>query len=114
MSDAKINIKNNKLNFYYEIESPLSTKPLQINISSGLTVKSGKVALNGLQQTSSNKLINTSKLISILDKTSPLAFTSDIMNNKNSKVYIDSVNIKDNIIHIKGLVLIPKNVITKG
>lgn len=107
VNEAKIELKNNKL--YYLLEIPTYvTKPLKITVSSGINVKNGRIQLTGLK-VPNNPFINTSKIINALEKTNPFAFYSDIMDNKESKVYVDSVKIINDVLHIKGLVLIPKN-----
>lgn len=108
VNDARMEIRNNKV--YHILEIPMYvTKPLKITVSSGLNVKNGRIHLTGLN-IPNNPLISTSKIKSALEKTSPFAFYSDIMDNKESKVYVDSVKIINDIILIKGLVLLPKNI----
>lgn len=108
VNDARMEIRNNKV--YHILEIPMYvTKPLKITVSSGLNVKNGKIHLTSLN-VPNNPLISTSKIKSALEKMSPFAFYSDIMNNKESKVYVDSVKIINDVIQIKGLVLLPKNI----
>jgi hypothetical protein len=105
-SDVKVQIKNNKLYFIFEIPTYI-TKPIKITISSKLNVNNGRIYLSSLHTSNTN--YNSRKLISILEKTSPLTFYSGIMDNKDSRVYVDSVKIINNVIVINGLVLLPKN-----
>ncbi len=106
INDISTQIRNNKVYFIFEIPT-FVTKPVKVTLSSGLNVKNGKIHLSGLQ---SNSTVNSKKLLYILEQTNPLSFTSDIMDNKKSKLYVDSVKIINDTIVIKGLVLIPKNV----
>lgn len=108
INDIKTQIRNNKIYFIFEIPTFI-TKPIHLTISSKLNVKNGKIQLSELKS-SNNTFVNTKKLLYILEKTNPIAFTSDIMNNKKSKIYVDSVNIINDTIEIKGLILIPKDI----
>lgn len=107
ITDAKINIRNNKLYFKFEVPTYV-TKPIQLTVSSGLNVKNGRVHITALN-IPNNSVINRQKIMDALEKTNPFAFNSDIMDNK-SNISVDSVKIVNDIIVIRGLVLIPKNI----
>lgn len=100
-------IRNNKVYFIFEIPT-FVTKPIKLTLSSGVTVKNGRLQLTGLQSDNTN--INIKNLTKIIEKINPITFTSDIMNNNNSVVSLDSAKIINDTVVIKGLVLIPKNV----
>lgn len=106
VNDAKIEIRNNKLYFIFQIPTYV-TKPIQLTISSKLNVKNGRINLTSIQ-VPKNNIINTQRLVNAIEKTNPFSFNSAIMDN-NSKISIDSVNIVNDIIVVKGLVLIPKS-----
>lgn len=101
-------IRNNKVYFIFEIPT-FVTKPIKLTLSSSVTIKNGRLQLTGLQS-ANNTNINIKKLTKILEKFNPITFTSDIMNNNNSVVSLDSAKIINDTIIIKGLVLIPKNI----
>ena len=108
ISDINLKIRNNKIYFMLKLTTPFVTKPISITVSSGINVKNGRIQLTGLKSIN-NKVVDNERLYYMLEKINPLAFTSEIMNNKNAKVSIDSAKILNDVIIIKGLVLIPKN-----
>ena len=81
-------------------------------LKSDIEIKNGRLGLKQLQTVNTVAGINLTPLVKLLEKTSPIAFTSAIMDNENSKVSVDTIKIVNNVIVINGYVLIPKNVTT--
>ncbi|MBQ9688817.1 hypothetical protein IJV79_04195 [bacterium] len=107
ISEFKTEVRNDKIYFIFHIPTYI-TKPIHLTLSSKINVVNGKVRLTGFQ-TGNNSFINPNKIIYVLQNTIPLAFKTDIMDNKDSKVYVESAKIIGDKIYIDGIVLIPKN-----
>lgn len=110
LQGANIELKNNKLYFTINLTSPLSAKPIPIVISSDLKVEDGNIVVTKVSLVNLYTAIDLSKATSLLNILNPLTFSTDILNNKNSKMSIQTVNIIGDRIFVTGNILIPKNV----
>lgn len=109
LNGADVEIKNNKLYFTINVISPMSAKPLSMVIASDLKVENGQIVLTKLYFTNLFAIVDLSKMTYLLNALNPLTFSTDILNNKDSKMKINSVDIIGDRIFIKGNILIPKN-----
>ena len=110
LNGADVQVKNNKLYFTIKVTSPMSTKPILIVVRSDLKVEEGRIVMTKLDFVNLFTVIDLSKVTYLLNALNPLTFSTDILNNKNSKMSIQDVNIIGDRIFIKGNVFIPKNV----
>lgn len=109
LSSTDIQIKNNKLYFTINVTTPLSTKPLSIVVRSDLKVQDGDIVLTKLDIVNLYTVLDLSKVTYLLNALNPLTFSTEILNNKNSKMSIQSVEIIGDRIYIGGNIFIPKN-----
>lgn len=110
LDSADVQIKNSKLYFTINVTTPMSAKPLPIVVSSELKVEDGNIVLTKVSLINIYTVIDLSKMTYLLNILNPLTFSTDIFNNKDSKVNIQNVNIMDDKITINGNIFIPKNV----
>lgn len=111
VSGADVQIKNNKLYFTINVTSPLSAIPISVIVRSDIKVEEGKIVLTRFDLVNPFTVIDLSKAAYILNALNPLTFSTNILNNKNSKMRVQSVDIIGDKILIKGTVFIPKNTI---
>lgn len=110
LSGAGVNIKNNKLNFRIKITSELLLdKPMDIDISTDLNVEDGRIVLTKVDLGDINKKVDLSKVGYRLNAMNPLTFSLDVLENKNTKMCIKSVEIIGDKIIVNGNIFIPKN-----
>ncbi|MDD3436645.1 MAG: hypothetical protein PHC64_05790 [Candidatus Gastranaerophilales bacterium] len=109
LTGADIQIKNNKLYFTIKVTSPMSAKPVSIVIRSDVKVEDGNIILTKLDLVNLLTVIDLSKLTYLLNVLNPLDFSMDVMNNKNSRMSVETVDIIGEKIVIKGTVFIPKS-----
>ena len=109
LSGADIQIKNNKLYFTIKVTSPMSAKPIPILVRSDLKIEEGRIVMTKVDFVNLFTVIDLSKATYILNALNPLTFSTDILNNKNSKMSVQSVDIIGDKIFIKGTIFIPKN-----
>ena len=106
----KAQIKGDRLVFSMNIVSPLTLgEPKMITSSMGMSVENGKILFTDVQTTPSIANANLNTLLPILNKLNPLTFKSNILNNPKSIIKIKDVNIINDKIIVKGLVIVPKN-----
>lgn len=109
LSGAGVSIKNNKLYFKVRIVSHLLLeKPLDIEISTELDAKNGRIALNKIDLKNVVKGVDLSKVAYQLNTINPLTFSLELFENKNTKMCINTIEIAKNKIIINGNIFIPK------
>lgn len=110
LSGADIKIKNNKLYFTVKITSQLLlAKPLDVVMATDLKVEDGRIVFTKLNLEGLVKGVDLSKVAYQLNAMNPLAFSLDVLENKNTKMCIQHVDIINDKIFIKGYIFIPKN-----
>lgn len=109
LEGADVQIKNNKLYFTIKVILPMSEKPMLISIRSDLKVEDGRIVVTKLDFMNLYTVIDLSKATYLLNAINPLTFSIDILNNKNSKMSVQDVDIIGDKIITKGVIFIPKN-----
>lgn len=109
LSGADVQIKNNKLYFTIKVTTPMSSKPIPVVVSSDLKVEEGRIVVTKVALENLFTVIDLSKATYLLNALNPLTFSTDILDNKDSKMSIKSVDIIGDKIFITGNVFIPKN-----
>jgi hypothetical protein len=113
LSSADVEVKNNKLYFTVDVTSPVSSKPLSMSIASDLKVEDGQIVMTKLYFTNVFAIVDLSKMAYVLNALNPLTFSTDVLNNKGTKMKVNSVDIIGDRIFVKGNILIPKNTVKK-
>lgn len=109
LDGADVQIKSGKLYFTINVTSPLSSKPIPIVIRSSVKVEDGDIVLTKIDLVNAYTVIDLSRLTYLLNMINPLTFSTEILENKNSKMSVKTVDIIDDKITIKGTVFVPKN-----
>lgn len=109
LSGAGVDIENNKLHFKIKVTSELLLeKPLDIDMSSNLNAKNGRIVLTKIDLKNVVKGVDLSKVANQLNSVNPLTFSLEVLENKNTKMCINHVEIVGNKIMINGNIFIPK------
>lgn len=110
LSGAGVDIKNNKLYFKIKIVSQLLLeKPLDVEMSTNLNAKNGRIILTKIDLKNVVKGVDLSKVANQLNSINPLTFSLEVLENKNTKMCINNVKIVGNKIMINGNIFIPKS-----
>jgi len=110
LSGADVAIKNNKLYFTVKVTSQLLlTKPLDIVLATDLKAQDGRIVMTKVDLGGLAKGVDLSKVANQLDAMNPLAFSLNVLENKNTKMCIKDVKINGDRITISGNIFIPKN-----
>lgn len=113
LSGADVQVKNDKIYFTIKVTTPMSSTPLPIIISYSMKVEDGRIELTKVALVNIYSVFDLSKATSILNLLNPLTFSTDILNNKVSKISIQNVDIKGDKICLNGQIFIPKNAVNK-
>lgn len=110
LSGAGVDIKNNKLYFKIKIVSQLLLeKPLDVEMSTNLNAKNGRIILTKIDLKNVVKGVDLSKVANQLNSINPLTFSLEVLENKNTKMCINNVKIVGNKIMLNGNIFIPKS-----
>lgn len=109
LEGADVSIKNNKLNFAIKLYAPFS-KSITIKVKADLKVEDGQIVLTKLDVPSAFTRFDLSKLTYLLNILNPLDFSLNVIENKDTRMSVQSVQFIDDKLLITGDVFIPKNV----
>jgi len=98
-----------KLRFSVKVLSPLTYyEPKTVSTTMALGVENGRLIFTEFTTVPQIKT-NLSSVIPLINKINPFVVNIAIMNNPDSHIKIDSINIINDRIFVKGLVIVPKN-----
>lgn len=106
---TKVAIKSGKFYYIIGFNIPFSSVEQKIVIQSDLNIKDGNIDLTNTKIVSGNLKIDARKLNYLMKKLNPLEFAVNIIENKNANVYVRDVEIVNDNVITKGVVVIPKN-----
>lgn len=109
LEGADVQIKNSKLYFTIKVTPPMTATPIPVVVRTDLKVEDGKIVLTKFDFVNPFMVIDLSKAAYILNVLNPLTFSTSILNNNNSEMKIQNVDIVGDKIVINGNVFIPKN-----
>lgn len=108
ISSTESSIRGNKFYYTMYIDVPF-VKKQKIELAADLKVTDGKINLKNTRLTSNSKTLDLNKVDSLMKHINPLDFSVNIFDNRNAKISVKNVAIKNNIIIADGLVIIPKD-----
>ena len=108
VSSTEASIRGNK--FYYTIGISIPFMKVQkLALRADLSVKDGQINFENTRLTSNSFNFDLRKVNSIMQYLNPLDFSVNILDNKNARIFIRNVAIKNNVIHAEGVVIVPKD-----
>ena len=84
-------------------------KTQKIEIVGDLKVTDGRISLQDTRLSSNSRTMDLKKIDSIMSYINPLDFSINIFNNKDAKLHVRNVAIKNNIIIAEGIIIVPKD-----
>ena len=108
ITNAKIGVKSSKLVYTIYYKLPLVKSEQHMSISSDVYIKDGKIKLKNSKLLSNLLKLDASKIISLLSPVNPLDFSIHV-DEKEAKINVDTVDLKGNMVDVKGIAIIPKD-----
>ena len=108
VASTESSIRGNKLYYSFTVNIPFM-KPQKIELTADLKVKNGQIDFENTRLSSNSFKFDLKKVDTLMNLLNPLDFSINIFDNKNAKVYIENVAIKNNIIVTDGIIIIPKD-----
>lgn len=109
ISSSKMFIKANKLYYVLGISIPFVRNEQKLIINSELRVRNGHIDFVNTKLVSNSFSLDLKKVDFILNYLNPLDFSVNILDNKDAKVSVENVDIKNNYIVADGVFVIPKD-----
>ena len=108
VSSTSASIRGNQ--FYYVINIAIPfMKEQKVEITADLQVKDGKIDFENTRLSSNSFKLDLKKIDFLMNRLNPLDFSINIFDNKEAKVYIKNIAIKNNVIVTDGIAVIPKD-----
>ncbi|MGN0032098.1 MAG: hypothetical protein ACI37Q_09100 [Candidatus Gastranaerophilaceae bacterium] len=109
VSSTKVSIKNNKFYFIVGFEVPFVLREQKIVIQADVRIRNGQIDYQNSRLVSGHFSMDLKKIDFLMKCLNPLNFSINILKNKDAKVTVRNVEIKDNVITANGIVIIPKD-----
>lgn len=113
LKDVNVKFNDDKFLFSLKMDNKMFnySLPLNMDVSTQLSVKNGKFVLSHVTIENLNKKINLTQFTNMLNTINPLSYTVNVLNNKDSKIAIDSLDIKGDKLILEGTLFVPKNTV---
>lgn len=109
IASTKVAIKSGKFYYIIGFNVPFLTSEQKVVIQSDLNIKDGDIDLTNTKIVSGHLKLDARKLDYLMTKLNPLEFAVNVIENKNANVYVKDVEIVNNEVVAKGIIVIPKN-----
>lgn len=109
VNSTYVRLKNDKMFYIIKYSLPFVRKPKEVVLSADLCVDKGKIILANTSFAGSNSTLDINKFSKLLNYINPLDFSAKILENKEAKVSVENVKIKDKRITIDGRITLLKD-----
>lgn len=108
VSSTEASLRGNKFYYVFIVSIPFM-KDRKIELTADINVKDGQIDFENTRLASNSFSLDLKRVNFLMKYLNPLDFSVNIFNNKDAKVYIRNVAIKNNIIVTDGVIIIPKD-----
>ncbi len=108
ISSTEASVRGNKFYYAFIISIPFM-KDRKIEFTADLKVKDGQIDFENTRLVSNSFKLDLKKVDFIMKYLNPLDFSVNVFDNRDAKVYIKNIAIKNNIINADGIIVIPKD-----
>lgn len=108
VSSTQASLRGNKFYYAFVVSIPFM-KDKKIELTADINVKNGEIDFENTRLVSNSFNLDLKKVNFIMNYLNPLDFSVNIFDNKDAKVYIRNLSIKNNIIIMDGVIIIPKD-----
>ena len=109
ISSTRVAIKNNKFYYVIGLAIPFVREEQKLTVEANITAKKGKAYFSNMRLVSKPLKVDLHKLDFIMNYLNPLNFSVNILDNKDAKVSIENISVKNNQVVTNGIVVIPKD-----
>lgn len=109
ITSTNIKLKNDKMYYVLKYSMPFVRKTKELVITANLKVENGQIELANTSFLNNNMALDVDKLSKLINYINPLDFSAKILENKDAKFNIETVNISNGKITIDGNMTILKD-----
>ena len=109
ITSTNIKLKNNKMYYVLKYSMPFVRKTKELVITANLKVENGQIELANTSFLNNSMALDVDKLSKLINYINPLDFSAKILENKDAKFNIETVNISNGKITIDGNMTILKD-----
>lgn len=111
LKNVDVKLDDNKFYFVLHFDNRMFnySLPLNLNLAANMEIQNSKITVTEVESFDNNKKINLTRITNLLNLINPLNYTVDMLGNKNSKLSLNNLNIKDDKLVLDGTIFIPKN-----
>ena len=109
ITSTNIKLKNDKMYYVLKYSMPFVRKTKELVITANLKVENGQIELANTSFLNNSMALDVDKLSKLINYINPLDFSAKILENKDAKFNIDTVNISNGKITIDGNMTILKD-----
>ncbi len=109
VASTQASIRGNRFFYIINISLPFIKDNKKIEITADLDVKDGKIDFDNTRLASNSFNLDLKKIDFLMNYLNPLDFSLNIFDNKDAKVAIKNIAIKNNEIYADGIAIVPKD-----
>ncbi len=109
ITSTNIKLKNDKMYYVLKYSMPFVRKTKELVITANLKVENGQIELANTSFLNNNMALDVDKLSKLINYINPLDFSAKILENKDARFNIETVNISNGKITIDGNMTILKD-----
>ena len=109
IESTKVKLKNDKMYYVMKYSIPYVRKSKEVTLSADLRVENGQIKMANTTFENNNSSFDVNKFSKILNYINPLDFSSKILENKDAKCNIETINISGDKVKIEGRITILKD-----
>ena len=109
ITSTNIKLKNDKMHYVLKYSMPFVRKTKELVITANLKVENGQIELANTSFLNNSMALDVDKLSKLINYINPLDFSAKILENKDAKFNIETVNISNGKITIDGNMTILKD-----
>lgn len=109
ITSTNIKLKNDKMYYVLKYSMPFVRKTKELVITANLKVENGQIELANTSFLNNSMALDVDKLSKLINYINPLDFSAKILENKDAKFNIETVNISNGKITIDGNMIILKD-----
>lgn len=111
LQDVDVNFKDDKFYFSMAMKNTLFNYsiPFNMDVSTKMKVQNNKIKVSEVKLENLNQKISLTQITNLLNMINPLNFTVNVLDNENTKIAINTFDIKNDKLTIDGTLFVPKN-----
>ena len=111
LKDVDVKLKDDKFHFSLKMANTMFNYklPLNLDVSAKMKVQNGQIKVSEVAWENLNQKISLTQVTNLLNMINPLHFTVNVLDNANTKLALQTLDIQGDKLILDGTLFIPKN-----